>query len=149
MMEKNFFSQNKGYQSPEENWRNNVKRILGENFVDKALGFQELDIEEFKDFNNKIQEFVSSIARDITSSSLRKIYDLIKSSKNTSDLLFTLPYIAYMVGKEDNMRKKNALGKLYVVLKDSIERIKNDEKQVKNIKKFAEALIAYQKFYED
>lgn len=149
MMEKNFSSQNKGYQSPEENWRNNVKRILGENFVDKALGFQELDIEEFKDFNNKIQEFVSSIARDITSSSLRKIYDLIKSSKNTSDLLFILPYIAYMVGKEDNMRKKNALGKLYVVLKDSIERMKNDEKQVKNIKKFAEALIAYQKFYED
>ncbi len=146
MREKNFPSQNQG--SQEETWRIEAKRILGENFVNRALGFQELNIEEFKDFNYKIQEFVSRIAKDITSSSLRKVYDLIKKSKDASDLLFTIPYIAYMVGKEENIGKKNALGKLYVVLKDSIEEVKNEEKHVKNIKKFAEALVAYQKFYE-
>ncbi len=144
MNEKNFPQQK---QNLEERWRGDVRRLLGEDFVERALSFQDLEIEIFKNFNNRIQEFVKDIANNITTSSLRKIYDLIKNSKDASDLLLALPYMAYMVGKEEKSYKKEALGKLYVVLKDSIEKIKNDERQVKNLKKFAEALVAYQKLY--
>lgn len=143
MNERNFPQQR---QNLEERWRGDVRRLLGEDFVDRALSFQDLEIEIFKDFNNKVQEFVKDIANNITTSSLRKIYDLIKNSKDASDLLLALPYMAYMVGKEDKSYKKNALGKLYIALKDPIENIK-DERQVRNIKKFAEALVAYQKLY--
>lgn len=142
MNERNFPQQR---QNLEERWRGDVRRLLGEDFVERALSFQDLEIETFKDFNNKIQEFVKDIARTITTSSLRKIYDLIKNSKDVSDLLLALPYMAYMVGKEDK-NKKDALGKLYIALKDPIENIK-EERQVRNVKKFAEALVAYQKLY--
>uniref|UniRef100_A0A7C4JRG2 CRISPR system Cms protein Csm2 n=1 Tax=Thermodesulfobacterium geofontis TaxID=1295609 RepID=A0A7C4JRG2_9BACT len=145
MNERNFPQKRKSSVNPEEGWRSEVEKFLGKDFVQRVLDFHDLEIEEFKDFNNKIQKFVEDIANNITTSSLRKIYDLIKNSEDASDLVFKLPYMVYMVGKEKDA-KREALGKLYIALKDPIENIK-DERQVRNIKKFAEALVAYQKLY--
>lgn len=133
--------------SPEENWRSNVSAVLGEDYVQKILSFNKLDTNEFKNFNNQIQSFVKNIANNVSSSRLRKLFELIKKSKNSNDLLMTIPYLAYMVGREENKGKKEALGELYVVLKDTIEQVKDEKEHIDNIKKFAEVLVAYQKFY--
>lgn len=133
--------------SPEENWRSNVSAVLGEDYVKKILSFNKLDTNEFKNFNNQIQSFVKNIANNVSSSRLRKLFELIKKSKNSNDLLMTIPYLAYMVGREENKGKKEALGELYVVLKDTIEQVKDEKEHIDNIKKFAEVLVAYQKFY--
>ncbi|MEN2984805.1 MAG: type III-A CRISPR-associated protein Csm2 [Dictyoglomaceae bacterium] len=133
--------------SQEENWRRNVENLLGKNYIEKILSLENLDVEEFREFNQRIQNFISERAEDISSSRLRKIYELIKKAQDLSDLLLAIPYLAYMVGKEEKRNKKNALGELYVVLKDSIEKVGNDKKQLKNIQKFTEILVAYQKFY--
>lgn len=133
--------------SPEENWRSNVSEVLGQDYVKKILSFNKLNADEFKSFNNQIQNFVKSIANNVSSSRLRKLFELIKKSKSSNDLLMTIPYLAYMVGREENKNRKEALGELYVVLKDTIEQVKDEKEHIDNIKKFAEVLVAYQKFY--
>lgn len=137
----------KNNKSPEESWRSNVSAVLGQDYVTKILTFNKLDTNEFKNFNTKIQNFVKNIANNVSSSRLRKLFELIKKSKNSTDLLMTIPYLAYMVGREENRGKKEALGELYVLLKDTIEQIKDEKEHVNNIKKFTEVLVAYQKFY--
>lgn len=146
-MKDNQFSKQQNTKTPEELWRERARSVLGKDYVQKILVFgEDLDINEFKDFNQKIQDFIKERTEGITSSRLRKVYDLIKKAKSVSELLYTIPHLAYMVGREENKRKKDALGELYVVLKDAIENAEKD-KHLKNIQKFTEALVAYQKFY--
>ncbi|ACK41899.1 MULTISPECIES: type III-A CRISPR-associated protein Csm2 [Dictyoglomus] len=146
-MRDNQSSRQQNTKTPEELWRERVESVLGKDYVQKILAFgEDLDINEFKKFNERIQNFIRERTEGITSSRLRKVYDLIKKAKNISELLYTIPYLAYMVGREESKRRKEALGELYVVLKEAIEKAEND-KHVKNIQKFTEALVAYQKFY--
>ncbi len=146
-MKNNQFPKQQNTKNSEELWRERVRSVLGKDYVQKILVFSEdLGINEFKDFNQKIQDFIKERTEGITSSRLRKVYELVKKAKNISELLYTIPYLAYMVGREENKRKKDALGELYVVLKDAIENAEKD-KHLKNIQKFTEALVAYQKFY--
>jgi CRISPR-associated protein Csm2 len=98
---------------------------------------------------DNIKRFIEELTqdRDITSTKMRKIYELIKKSNSLNQLLLQIPYLAYMVGRETSVRSKNELGKIYIIFKDVIEKAK-DDKHIYNIKKFAEALVAYQKYYE-
>jgi len=130
----------------EDKWREKVKNALGEDYVDRILELGK-DIETFKEFNQKVQKFIKESAQNISSSRMRKIYELIKKSKNSSDLLMAIPYIAYMVGREENKKRKEVLGELFVILKDVITKMNDEKEHLKNIKKFTEMLVAYQKLY--
>jgi len=133
----------------EEELRKEIKKQLGDNYVENILNFTDLGSEEFINMINRIRKFIGELTqdKDITSTKMRKIYELIKKSNRLDQLLLQIPYLAYMVGRETSARSKNELGKIYIIFKDVIERAKNDE-HIYNIKKFAEALVAYQKYYE-
>jgi CRISPR-associated protein Csm2 len=134
----------------EEELRNEIKEKLGDNYVDNILNFTNLESEKFINMINNIKDFIGELTqdRDITSTKMRKIYELIKKSNSLNQLLLQIPYLAYMVGRETSVRSKNELGKIYIIFKDVIEKAK-DDKHIYNIKKFAEALVAYQKYYEE
>jgi CRISPR-associated protein Csm2 len=134
----------------EEELRNEIKEKLGDNYVDNILNFTNLESEKFINMINKIKDFIGELtqSRAITSTKMRKIYELIKKSNSLNQLLLQIPYLAYMVGRETSIRSKNELGKIYIIFKDVIEEAK-DDKHIYNIKKFAEALVAYQKYYEE
>jgi len=133
----------------EEELRNEIRKKLGDNYVESILNFTDLESEKFIKMIDNIKEFIGELtqARAITSTKMRKIYELIKKSNSLNQLLLQIPYLAYMVGRETSVRSKNELGKIYIIFKDVIEKAK-DDKHIYNIKKFAEALVAYQKYYE-
>lgn len=124
-----------------------VKRELGDDFVERILRFERMEPEAFKAFNERLKQFIQR-RKDINSSRMRKVYEVIRSAESLSDVLLGLPKLAYMVGKEENKAKKDQLGVLYMAFAASIDRAK-DEKDLQGIRKFAEALVAYHKFYGD
>jgi CRISPR-associated protein Csm2 len=128
----------------EEKWLKSAKEELGENFVDRVLSFERMDPEAFKAFHERLKKFIQN-RREIHSSRMRKVYEVIRGAESLPELLLALPKLAYMVGKEE---KKNDLGVLYTVLAESINRAK-DAKDLQSIRKFTEALVAYHKFYAD
>ncbi|MGC8971619.1 MAG: type III-A CRISPR-associated protein Csm2 [bacterium] len=140
-------SQKRGFD--EDELREEIKENLGD-YVENILNFTSLDSAVFIDINDRIKEFIRILTQSkaITSSKMRKIYELIKKSSTLNQLLLQIPYLAYMVGRETSARSRKDLGKIYIIFKDVIERAKNDE-DIRNIKKFAEALVAYQKYYEE
>lgn len=141
-------SQKRGFD--EDELREEIKEKLGDYYVENILNFTSLDSAVFIDINDRIKEFIRILTQSkaITSSKMRKIYELIKKSSTLNQLLLQIPYLAYMVGRETSARSRKDLGKIYIIFKDVIERAKNDE-DIRNIKKFAEALVAYQKYYEE
>lgn len=134
----------------EDELREEIKRDLGNNYVDNILNFTNLEPSSFIDVNNSIKAFIQGLtqSRAITSTKMRKIYELIKKSNNLNQMLLQIPYLAYMVGRETSTRSRKELGKIYILFKDTIEKAEND-KHIHNIKKFTEALVAYQKYYEE
>jgi CRISPR-associated protein Csm2 len=133
--------------SSEVIWRENITKKLEQNFPNKILNYDNLELEEFKKFNKQIQDYMKEKANNITSSKLRKIFEIIKKAQSVTDLVMTLPYLAYLVGREENRSKKDALGEIYILLKEPIMQATDDKTHVKNIQKFMETLVAYQKFY--
>ncbi len=133
--------------SPEQDWLSEAQKKLGENFAEKILRFGWMSLEEFKDFNRQIKEqFVQGGLQEVGSSRLRKVYEIIQGAQDLNDLILALPRLAYMVGKEDKERVKNQLGILYKVFEESIKGARTRE-NLQGIRKFAEALVAYHKFY--
>ena len=57
-----------------------------------------------------------------------------------------MPRLAYLVGREDRKENKKLIGTIFVVLQDSAEGMKSTE-DLRGIQHFAEALVAYHKFY--
>jgi len=133
----------------ENDLRNDVKAILGENYVSNILNYTQLDPKDFISLDSKIKNFIKENTgkNKITSTKMRKIYERIKKAQNLNELLLQIPFLAYMVGKEKSEARR-ALGRVYIIFKDLIENAKNI-KDIENIKKFAEALVAYQRFFED
>jgi len=143
-MKNNPIKENKSLESI---WKENVTKKLEQSFSNKILNFDNLELEEFKKFNKQIQDYMQERASNITSSKLRKIFEIIKKAKSVTDLVMALPYLAYLVGREDSKSKKEALGEIYILLKEPIMQATDDKTHVKNIQKFMETLVAYQKFY--
>lgn len=127
----------------EEDWRNKVKSALGENYINNVLMFDRLEMDKFKDFNDRLKGFIKNV--DIGTSRMRKIYEIIRSAKDQRSLLTSLPILAYIVGKEVG-RNREELGKIVTLLSDCIYKMKSDE-DLKGIHKFAEALVAYQRYF--
>ncbi len=132
----------------EDDLRNEIKNRLGNDYINNILNFTKLEPSEFIKMNNGIKTFIEDLtrSRSITSTKMRKIYELIKSSNDLNKMLLKIPYLAYMVGRETSPRSKKDLAKIYIIFKDVIEKAKDSE-HIYNIKKFTEALVAYQKYY--
>lgn len=134
------------FQEPLENkWLQKVKRELGDDFVERILRFEQMEPSEFKEFNERLKQFVQD-HQEINPTRMRKVYEVIRNAEKLSDLLLGLPKLAYMVGKEEQKKKKDNLGRLYVIFAESVNQA-GDERALQNIRKFAEALVAYHKFY--
>jgi CRISPR type III-A-associated protein Csm2 len=59
-----------------------------------------------------------------------------------------MPRLAYMVGREDSFQEKERIGTIFVIFEDCANNIKTQE-DLRSIQRFAEALVAYHKFYGD
>lgn len=127
----------------EDNWRSEIKKLLGENYVEDILKFDRLEPEEFKTFNNKLKAFIKGI--DIGTSKMRKIYEIVKGAKDQRYLLVTLPMLAYMVGKETG-KNMNEVGKIVTVISDCIYKMQTED-DFRGIQQFTEALVAYHRYF--
>jgi len=133
--------------SQEERWRKNLKDFFSTpNYAEKVLRFERMGMDEFKEFNQKLKDFMKQQAGKINSSRMRKIYEMIKGAKNKHDLLLTVPRLAYIVGREE--RDRNSIGLVITLLCDAILAMQTRE-DFKGIQKCAEAMVAYQKYYSD
>jgi|YelNatPaOPRAMG01_1025707.scaffolds.fasta_scaffold11504_2 CRISPR/Cas system CSM-associated protein Csm2 small subunit len=130
----------------EAGWRENIKSSLGENYVTRILNFEKLDLDEFKEFNNKLKEFIRTKSDNIGTTKMRKIYEVIKTAKDQRALFTSLPILAYMVGKELNRGERDKVGRIVTLLSDCIYAMKTEE-DFKGIQKFAEALVAYHRYF--
>ncbi|MDK2896918.1 MAG: CRISPR-associated protein Csm2 [Candidatus Atribacteria bacterium] len=131
--------------SPEEEWRSEAQKDLGSNYVQSILNFEKMEIEKFKEFNEKIKKFVQK-RQGINSTRMRKIYEIVHQAKNPEAFLLAIPRLAYLVGREDRKENKRLIGTIFVVLQDSAKGMKSPE-DLRGIQRFAEALVAYHKFY--
>lgn len=127
----------------EDNWRSEIKKLLGENYVEDILKFDRLEPEEFKTFNNKLKAFIKGI--DIGTSKMRKIYEIVKGAGDQRSLLVTLPMLAYMVGKETG-KNMNEVGKIVTVISDCIYKMQTED-DFRGIQQFTEALVAYHRYF--
>jgi len=133
--------------SQEERWRKNLRDVFSTpSYAEKILRFDRMEMDEFKEFNQKLKDFMRQQASKINSSRMRKIYEMIKGAKSESDLLLTVPRLAYIVGREE--RDRDAIGLVITLLSDAILAMKTRE-DFKGIQKCAEAMVAYQKYYSD
>ncbi|BER91807.1 MAG: CRISPR-associated protein Csm2 [Candidatus Atribacteria bacterium] len=131
----------------EEQWRREVREDLGPDYVKKVLNFDRLDIEQFKQFNEKVKSFVQKRSK-INSTRMRKIYEIIHRARSPQEFLLSIPRLAYMVGREDNPWEKKLIGAIFIVFNDCAAGVKTQE-DLRSIQRFAEALVAYHKFYGD
>ncbi|MGB9682514.1 MAG: type III-A CRISPR-associated protein Csm2 [bacterium] len=131
--------------NPEEDWREKLKKSLGNDYIDKALKFDRLDLEDFKEFNDKIKAFIKE-KRNVGTSRMRKIYEIIKGAKDQKSLLVSLPMLAYIVGKESDIKERDQIGEIVLLLSDCIYQMKQEE-DFKGIQRFAEALVAYHRYF--
>lgn len=127
----------------EREWKKLLKEKLGEDYIKKILNFNELKSEDLKDFILKLKDYVKE--KEINTTKLRKIYDIIKRADNEEKLILSLPTLAYLVGKEqDNVLNK--IGDIVLLLTECIYGIEN-KNHFRNIQKFTETLIAYHKYF--
>lgn len=131
--------------SQEEQWRREVRQELGPDYDQLILRFDRLDIEQFKQFNEKIKTFVQN-RHKINSTRMRKIYEIIHRARTPQEFLLNIPRLAYLVGREENPKDKNLVGSIFVVFEDCARGIKTQE-DLRSVQRFAEALVAYHKFY--
>ncbi len=131
--------------SQEEDWRSEVREELGDDYVQSILNFERMEVEKFKEFNGKIKKFVQK-RQGINPTRMRKIYEVVRQAKSPEALLLAMPRLAYLVGREDRKENKKLIGTIFVVLQDSAEGMKSTE-DLRGIQHFAEALVAYHKFY--
>ncbi len=129
--------------NPEEEWRNEIKSSLGEDYVQKVLMFDRLELDKFKEFNDKLKSFIRG--RDIGTTRMRKIYEIVNGAKDQRSLLVSLPILAYIVGKEFG-KNREEVGKIVTIISDCIYKMKTEE-DLKGIKKFTEALVAYHRYF--
>jgi len=137
-------SSTKDIGSQEKRWQDVLQKSLGENYPVNILSFENMEMEDFKQFNQKLKEFVKERTANINSTRMRKIYEIVKNSKNEKELLLSLPRLAYIVGRED--RDKESVGLVITLLSEAILAMKTND-DFKGIQKCAEAMVAYHKYF--
>jgi len=93
---------------------------------------------------NRLEDFVRQNVRGITSSQLRKLFDLVPENPTKEDLLIQRPQFAHMIARQPNESAKNIM-----LLVDELAAMAGQDDSLKfGFQPFLKALVAYHKFYE-
>jgi len=138
--------------SQEEQWRKTLQEFFTTaNYPEKVLQFERMGMEDFKIFNQQLKDFIKESAKNVNSTKMRKIFEIIKNAKDGRELLLAIPRLAYIVGREDIRVRRDSVGLVITFLSDSILALQSNEDRAgfKGIQKCAEAMVAYQKYYSN
>ncbi len=94
------------------------------------------------DIVGKISGFVLNEGKSMSTSQLRNIFARIKKADSPSDMQLLRPLLAYT-----SARQKGEGGKIIIALLDDLIQKANNKEQVKSLKTFAEAIVAYHKYH--
>lgn len=93
---------------------------------------------------NSIEQFVQSFAKDVSPHQIRNIYSQAQKS-NAVQLKLLRPKLAYIEARQDDVKKRNAMKRLVLVLDDQLRQV--DDSNIDGFKIFFETVVAYHKFY--
>jgi CRISPR-associated protein Csm2 len=146
------FNQSYGKESsPEEQWRKTLQEFFKTaHYPENVLQFERMGMDDFKIFNLQLKDFIRERAKNVNSTKIRKIFEIIKNAKDGRELLLAIPRLAYIVGRED-IRVRESVGLVITFLSDSILALQSNEDRAgyKGIQKCAEAMVAYHKYYSN
>jgi CRISPR/Cas system CSM-associated protein Csm2 small subunit len=103
-------------------------------------------LENPKPVYDKLEEFIQQNVRGITSTQLRKLFDLIPESPTKETLLMQRPQFAHMIAKQPNESAKNIM-----LLVDEMTITANQvgkDHLLKGVNHFLQSLVAFHKFHE-
>ncbi|MEM1123806.1 MAG: type III-A CRISPR-associated protein Csm2 [Bacteroidota bacterium] len=100
---------------------------------------------------NKLEELVEKNVRGISSTQLRKLFDLVKNAKTRQALLIQRPQFAHMIAKTAGSRetRESAMAKNIMLLVDEVAaQAGQDDVLFLGFSFFATTLIAFHKYHE-
>ncbi len=103
------------------------------------------DITDFKSHIANLKNYSLQLVKsNISTTQLRNIFTLINSIENYQEIWKEAPKLAYLAGRNES---NYAFKEFIDMLIDLITEI-NSEDDLKNLKKFLEAIVAYHKYNE-
>ena len=103
--------------------------------------FKREDIEDYKSAVEELNRYVESSMGRVTTSQLRNVFNRVMKEKDALGLQRVRPLLAYLAGRNKNAR--NFLDNLNEIIRNI-----NRGEDVKEFKKFLEAIICYKRYYE-
>ena len=97
---------------------------------------------KLSDIVGKISDFVLREGKSMSTSQLRNIYARIKKADSPGEMQLLRPLLAYT-----SARQKGEGGKIVIALLDDLIQKANNDSQVKSLRTFAEAIVAYHKYH--
>ncbi len=101
------------------------------------------DEKELLKANTELEEFVKKNSGYIKYAQIRTLHKAIKDAKNKSELLKTMPLLAYIQGRQE----KDAKTFVKIIRISINEAIKSEEIDIDSIHNFIDAIVAYHKLY--
>lgn len=105
-----------------------------------ALDMNTNDPKKYDDYCEKIDGYVSSSLKNLTSTQLRNIFNKVIKAEKVIDLKKIRPLLAYTAARNDI--------KDFADLMDNIIKSINKDEEVKSFKEFMKVLVAYKKYGE-
>lgn len=93
---------------------------------------------------DKMEAFVESNARDITSTQLRKIYDKVLSAHTVNEIKVLRPFFAYTAARQERL----GAVKIMMLLMKMCQKLEQKESAVKKFKKSVQAVVSIHKYIE-
>lgn len=105
-------------------------------------------IDSYDEFCDRVLEYASHLKKgEVTTSKLRKVYSRVLAATDVKEVKFLRPQFAYIAGRES----KNLVLREFMDLLDAIVKSMDvgNEEDLKNLKQFMEAVVAYMKYLGD
>ncbi|MEM8529165.1 MAG: type III-A CRISPR-associated protein Csm2, partial [Bacteroidota bacterium] len=90
-----------------------------------------------------LDDFVQSCVRGITSSQLRKLYDLVIGAKQAGEIQIQRPQFAYLIARQPNEEARKLM-----ILVDELAKRVTDKDTVNDFKWVFEAIVSFHKYHE-
>lgn len=105
------------------------------------------NLENPKPIYDKLEEFVQRNVRGITSTQLRKLFDLVAENPTREDLLIQRPQFAHMIAKQPNEEAKNIMLLVDEMAIIAVKKVGHD-RFLQGFNHFLQSLVAFHKFHE-